>query len=297
MQKVLDTNILMGGKINEGIVTYPVLKELNNLKHKSGLIGKQARDAIHDIHNNPTKYKLIYTEAQEGESVDDFLIRFCSSQNFELHTLDLSLKLKAEALECKVNFPYNGEEFYTGITYLSDEEYVNTITGQTLSTTPINHFFIYQKQAFINTAKGVKEVAYHSFSNSRQGDIRPRNIEQYCLFELLKREIPVVMAAGTYGTGKSFTLLNHAIKQLEEEKVNKIVVVPNNSSLDSTMELAALPGGIFDKVAPYTNVLLDMIPMFELEKYITEGKIEVIPMAVLRGRNLENAAVWMRNCP
>lgn len=293
VEKLLDTNILMGGKIEEGIIVYPVLKELNFLKSVSGIVGKQARDAIHDIHNNPTKYKLIYVEQKEGQEVDDFLIDYAIHNQLKLHTLDLSLKLKAETLGCQVIFPYNGKELYTGITYLTDEEYSDIITESSKSSPPINHFSIYGKQAFIETHKGKEEISYHKFINAHSGNIKPRNIEQYCLFELLKREIPIIMASGTYGTGKSYTLLNHAIKQLEENKIQKLVVIPNNSSLESSMEVAALPGSIFEKMAPYTNVLLDMIPMYELEEYIQVGKIEVIPMAVLRGRNLENSIVWV----
>lgn len=282
----------MGGKVDSGIVTYPVIRELDRLKGNDGLSGKQARDAIHEIYKNPDKYELIYAEQKENESVDDFLIRYAQENELCLYTLDLSLSLKAKTLACDVNFAYNGKRQYTGTTYLTDEECA-AIKNNTFQTDmPINHFFIHGKQGFIKTKNGIEEISYYILDNKQHGTIKPRNVEQYCLFELFKRKIPVILAAGVYGTGKSYTLLNHAIKQLEDGQINKIVVIPNNSSLDSTMELAALPGGVWEKVAPYTNVLLDLIPLYQLETYIEQGKIEVIPMAVLRGRNLENCVIW-----
>ena len=293
MKNLLDTSILMGGKVNEGIVTYPVIKELDGLKGNDGLSGKQARDAIHEIHHNPSKYIQTYVETIEGEKVDDFLIRYAKENNLKLQTLDLSLALKAETLSCQTNFAYNGKKQYTGITYLTDEECAEIKSQQFRTPMPINHFFIHGKQAFIQTEEGVEEVSYHVLKNNGRGEeIKPRNVEQYCLFELFRRKVPVIMVAGKYGTGKSFSLLNHALKQLDDGVINKIVVIPNNSSLDSTMELAALPGGIWEKVAPYTNVLLDMLPLYEIEELIGREKIEVIPMAVLRGRNLEDCVIW-----
>lgn len=294
---VLDTNILMGGKIENGIVTYPVLQELDYLKTYDGLTGKQARDALHEIHKNPDRYKLIYEEANPNENVDDFLIRYAMQNDYCLQTLDLSLYLKATTLGCKVNFAYNGNKDYSGITYLTDEECAEIQSGTHDTKYPINHFLIYNKQAFIQGINGIEEISYHKIENDQFGLIEPRNVEQYCLFELFKREVPVIMAAGGYGTGKSYTLLNHAIKKLEDGKISKIVVVPNNSSLDSTMELAALPGGIWEKVAPYTNVLLDMLSIDQIHHNITYGKIEVIPMAVLRGRNLEDSVIWVNYRP
>lgn len=293
MKKLLDTNILMCGKATDGIITYPVIKELDKLKNSEGLTGKQARDAIHEIYKNDN-YKLVYAEQLPNEAVDDFLIRYANEQRLCLQTLDLSLTLKAQTLNCVVDFPYNGRKNYTGITYLTDEQCASILCGSFENDDPINHFYIYEKRGFVKTSKGIEEISYHVLANNGRGEeIKPRNVEQYCLFELFKRKVPVIMAAGRYGTGKSFSLLNHAIKQLNDGAISKIVVVPNNSSLNSTMELAALPGGIWDKVAPYTNVLLDMLPLYEIEEMIGREKIEVIPMAVLRGRNLENCVIWV----
>ena len=284
--------MLMSGKAKEGLVTYPIIKELDKLKLAEGLKGKQARDAIHTIYKNPRSLEIVYTETEHNESVDDFLIRYTKKNDYILYTLDLSLHLKAQALGCNSEFPYNGTTEYTGATYLTDEDFAAVLDGTYCKIHPINHFLIYGKQAFIKTSEGLREIGYCNFSNRQVGAIKPRNIEQYCLTELLMNETPIISVTGGYGVGKSFCLLNYAIKQLEEEKINKLIIVPNNSTTSDSMEVGTLPGGVFEKIGAFSNVLLDLMSIHQIEGLMAQERLEIIPVAMIRGRNFEKSIVW-----
>ena len=294
MDQVLDTNILISGKIPKGIVIYPVLRELDRLKVFSDTVGKQSRDALHAIHQKPDHYPMVYFEQKENESVDDCLVRFCLENDYTLNTLDLSLHLKALTKKCKSNFAYNGNYDYGGITYLEGEDEADFFSRNYTVDHPINHFLVSGKRAFIKTACGYEEISYGSIKNNQSGTIVPRNIEQYCLMELLLRDVPVISATGSFGAGKSMFLLNYALQLLDENQIEKIVIVPNNSSTENTMDVGTLPGELEDKFMPYLNVLLDSLPRFQIEKMIQTDRIQVIPMAVLRGRNIENAVIWVQ---
>lgn len=283
----------MSGKATKGIILYPVLQELDRLKTSEGLKGKQARDAISDIHKNPHNYDLRYEEAQPQQTVDDFLIEYAWGNSITLCTMDVSLNLKAKARGCSVDYMYNGDDHYSGATYLSEEEVSQIITGEYTKSHPINHFLIYEKQAFINTFSGIQEVSYWSFENEQVGEIQPRNIEQYCLTEILKRNIPIVNVNGGWGVGKSWILLNYAIKQLEKGKLQKLVIIPNNASVADTMEVGTLPGDVFSKLGAYSNVLLDIYSIDQINMLMFEGRLEIIPLAMLRGRNLSNSIIWV----
>lgn len=63
-----------------------------------------------------------------------------------------------------------------------------------------------------------------------QGEhIRPLNIEQKCWFDLLQnKDIPIKMAAGIFGSGKTFIALTYALSQLQLGRFDKIVYVFNH---------------------------------------------------------------------
>lgn len=285
--------MLMSKKAKQGVVTYPVIKELDRLKTLDGLRGKQARDAIHLIHKNPKDLQIVYTETKENQSVDDFLIEHAKANDYILQTLDLSLHLKAQALNCNSEFAYNGVPDYTGVTYLNEEQFASVLDGTYNTIHPTNHFLIFKKQAFIKKPEGLKEISYFNFSNKQVGAIKPRNIEQYCLTELLVSGVPILSITGQYGVGKSYLALNYAIKQLEDENISKIVVIPNNATTGDAMEVGTLPGDIWEKLGMFSNVLLDLMPTYQIEELISRGKIEIIPIAMLRGRNFEKSILWV----
>jgi predicted ribonuclease YlaK len=302
MQKpLLDTNIILSGK-EKGYVCYPVLKELDNMKVYSDALGKQARDRIYEIYSNPLDYPFVYKEQKEGETVDDFLIRLCKEDDYILHTLDLSLFLKAK--QQKVEAKFNGEqsEDYSGVTYLSDEEaavlFEDEIQtgGDTkcyYASYPDNHYLVTGTKAFKVYKNNATEIKYKSFDSEHVGTVKPRNIEQYCLLDALFSNVPVVMATGKFGSGKSFLMLSYALEKLENEEIAKLIVVPNNSFVSDSREIAAVPGNLLDKEFMHLGPLIDILGRIRVEEYVEKDRIELLPIAIARGRNLENCIVWV----
>jgi predicted ribonuclease YlaK len=88
-------------------------------------------------------------------------------------------------------------------------------------------------------------------------------------------------------------MLSYALQELEKGNITKIVIVPNNSRVDGTRELAALPGGIFEKELSYTAALIDLLGIDRLRNMVEKEQIEILPMAVARGRNLVNSIVFV----
>lgn len=214
MQKpLLDTNIVLSGREKSGFICYPVLKELDHMKTYNDSLGKNARDRIYEIYSNPEAFPFIFKEQSVGETVDDFLIRLCLEDGYTLKTLDLSLHLKA--LQKKVDSIFNGgeSEDYSGMTYLETEEEIADFYEEKLrlmgegrdhyyADYPDNHYIIIGEKAYKVTNKTATEIEYHTTDNYYVGKIKPRNIEQYCLFDALHSDIPVVSATGKFGVGK-----------------------------------------------------------------------------------------------
>jgi hypothetical protein len=122
--------------------------------------------------------------------------------------------------------------------------------------------------------------------------ITSKNPEQAVLFELLNDEtITILLTTGQFGTGKTFCLANYALKQLDEEKIKKIVYVPNNSFNENSREVGTLPGELFDKELIHLGCWVDLIGYDRLRDYVERGAIEIVPVSIARGRSFTDSIV------
>lgn len=252
-------------------------------------------------------------------STDDALIQLAKERKGTLVTNDVLLKVKAKLLNVLTEgYSYNDD--YTGIVYLNvdnedmtEEEY-NTITAELWEsgqyypedyTFSPNEFLIVPplwNDASTKTKESIFRfdeaqfkfvpVKQKPIENSWTGQIFPRNPEQKCLVDaLLNDEIKIIYAGGVYGSGKTYLTHNYAIGQLEQEKINKIIYVPNNSYTENTMDLGALPGDLMEKILPSIGPLVDLVGIDQINRWIATDKLEVVPVAYIRGRSFNDAIV------
>ena len=84
-----------------------------------------------------------------------------------------------------------------------------------------------------------------------------------------------------------------AIDYLKREKVKRIILT--RPAVEAGEELGFLPGDIQAKVSPYLrplyDAIYDMIPVREFDKLTEHGRIEMAPLAFMRGRTLNNSFV------
>lgn len=103
---------------------------------------------------------------------------------------------------------------------------------------------------------------------------------------------PVTFGLGPAGTGKTFCATARACEALMAQEVWKIYVV---RPMVETEDIGYLPGEVEDKFRPYFRPVYDVLEE-RLGKGFTDyliriGRIEVAPLAFLRGRTLKNAFV------
>ncbi len=103
----------------------------------------------------------------------------------------------------------------------------------------------------------------------------------------------LIFAIGPAGTGKTYTAIALAVKAFKEREVKKIILT--RPAVEAGEHLGFLPGDVREKLDPYLqplyDALNDMIPPRKLQDYLTEGTIQIAPLAYMRGRTLDNAAV------
>ena len=122
--------------------------------------------------------------------------------------------------------------------------------------------------------------------------IRPKTKGQLFYYQsALKNDI--VFAIGPAGTGKTYLAVAIAVAQLKAHEVNRIVLA--RPAVEAGESLGFLPGDFREKVDTYLrplyDALYDMLPGDKLRQMMERGEIEIVPLAYMRGRTLNNAFV------
>jgi phosphate starvation-inducible PhoH-like protein len=122
--------------------------------------------------------------------------------------------------------------------------------------------------------------------------IRPRTAGQLEYVEAMRRH-DVVLCSGPAGTGKTYLAVAMAVWALKREAIRKIVLV--RPAVEAGESLGFLPGDLQAKINPYLRPLMDslheMMDHDLIRRYTDEDLIEVIPLAYMRGRTLNEAFI------
>lgn len=103
----------------------------------------------------------------------------------------------------------------------------------------------------------------------------------------------ICFAIGPAGTGKTYLAVALAVSALKKGVVNKIILA--RPAVEAGESLGFLPGDFREKIDPYLRPLYDalddMMPSEKLKSYLEKSIIEIVPLAYMRGRTLNNAFV------
>ncbi|MBY0422454.1 MAG: PhoH family protein [Parvularculaceae bacterium] len=131
-------------------------------------------------------------------------------------------------------------------------------------------------------------------------NIRAQNESQQRMLEALDRS-NLVFAVGAAGTGKTYLAVAKAVEALEDGRVRRIVL--SRPAVEAGENLGFLPGALEEKMSPYLrplyDALCDRLSAKRLKAMMSEGVIEIAPIAYMRGRTLNNAYVVIdeaQNC-
>jgi phosphate starvation-inducible PhoH-like protein len=144
-----------------------------------------------------------------------------------------------------------------------------------------------------NAASGDARRGRHAvaFKTPRK-NIAPRSAVQSDYCSALLRD-DLVLGIGPAGTGKTYLAVAAGIALLTEGKVDRLIL--SRPAVEAGEKLGFLPGSMEEKVDPYLrpihDALRDMLMDRQIAAYREEGKIEIAPLAFMRGRTLSNAFV------
>ena len=134
--------------------------------------------------------------------------------------------------------------------------------------------------------KSVDNVIYYG----RKGGITARTEGQKKYVEKVNKN-DIVFSIGPAGTGKTYIAVAFAIAALENHNVERIILC--RPAVEAGESLGFLPGDLKEKVDPYLaplyDALGDMLHKARLNPLLAKNVIEIVPLAYMRGRTLNNA--------
>ncbi len=124
---------------------------------------------------------------------------------------------------------------------------------------------------------------------ARAGSIQPKTNGQQRYMEAMQTNA-LVFSEGPAGSGKTYLAVAMALQALQAEQVRKVVLV--RPAVEAGEKLGFLPGDMQAKVNPYLRPLLDaindMLEFDQIRRYMSNDVIEVVPLAFMRGRTLND---------
>jgi phosphate starvation-inducible PhoH-like protein len=108
---------------------------------------------------------------------------------------------------------------------------------------------------------------------------------------MLKNDL--TFCIGPAGTGKTYLAVAMAVSMLKKKQIRRIVLA--RPAVEAGEKLGFLPGDIQAKVNPYLRPLFDalgdMMEFTQMRKFMELDIIEIIPLAFMRGRTLNEAVI------
>lgn len=137
-----------------------------------------------------------------------------------------------------------------------------------------------------STSKQTLNVFLASASVAPKGEGQRRYVEAI-------RENDLTLCLGPAGTGKTYLAVAVAVSMLKEHTIKRIVLV--RPAVEAGEKLGYLPGDLQAKVNPYLRPLFDamhdMMAFEQIRRFMETDVIEVVPLAFMRGRTLNNSVI------
>ncbi len=123
-------------------------------------------------------------------------------------------------------------------------------------------------------------------------EIKPKTLQQKVYVDAM-RNYDIVFSIGPAGTGKTYLACACALQALKEERVERIILT--RPVVEAGEKLGFLPGDLYEKINPYLHPLYDafysMIGPEKFQRFRKQDIIEIIPLAYMRGRTLDDAFI------
>ncbi len=132
----------------------------------------------------------------------------------------------------------------------------------------------------------------HLDIKAKSKKITARNPKQAEYLEAIHKN-HLVFGLGPAGTGKTFLAVAQAVHMMAAGEIDRLILC--RPAVEAGERLGFLPGTMQEKIDPYLrpiyDALHDMLPPEQMARRLSDGTIEIAPLAFMRGRTLSSAMV------
>ncbi|HCG77294.1 MAG: hypothetical protein COZ37_00860 [bacterium (Candidatus Ratteibacteria) CG_4_10_14_3_um_filter_41_18] len=151
-------------------------------------------------------------------------------------------------------------------------------------------------EAFLRILEKEEKISFPPLNlieiSSKKPVVFPRSKGQRDYLEAMNK-YDVVISIGPAGTGKTYLAVAMALSYLKKSAVERIILT--RPAIEAGEKLGFLPGDLDEKIRPYLQPLhdafYDILPLDETKRLFARKIIEVIPLAYMRGRTLNNSFI------
>lgn len=151
--------------------------------------------------------------------------------------------------------------------------------------------------SFYTNVGNIRHVSILNMKKSKNTFVpmhSPRTTSQHTYVKYLDDvSNKIIIPIGPAGTGKTMFACQKAITQLKSQEIDKIIITRPAVTVEE--ELGFLPGNIVKKMDPWTKPIFDIFLEYfnraELDLMLYNNKIEICPLAFMRGRTFKNAFI------
>ena len=122
--------------------------------------------------------------------------------------------------------------------------------------------------------------------------VRPKTPGQKRYIEAMRTH-DLIFSTGPAGTGKTYLAVAIAVHMLKHQQARRMILV--RPAVEAGEKLGFLPGDMQAKVNPYLRPLFDslhdMMDFEQIRRFMANDLIEVIPLAFMRGRTLNDSVI------
>ena len=212
----------------------------------------------------------------------------CGPTNSILKQIEVELGIKI--LNRGPSFKINGDDTNAKIAKdILIRIYEDLDENKTIGSEEV-HLYLRKGMNDLNNIK--KETSSKHVIKTPNLLVTPNHGSQVDYVETINKKV-LTFGIGPAGTGKTFLAVALAVEQFSRGEVEKILLV--RPAVEAGEKLGFLPGDLSQKVDPYLRPLYDalfqMMGYKETDQLIERNIIEVVPLAFMRGRTLNNSFI------